>query len=139
MSSKELVPRIGVGVIILNSEGKVLLGKRKGSHGEGQWSFAGGHLEWKETLISCAKRESFEETGLLIDSLSSGPYTEDLYEDSDKHYVTFFLVGKVVGGFLENKEPHKCEGWNWFDWDQLPRPLFRPICLLLETGYRPLL
>ncbi|WP_134596929.1 NUDIX domain-containing protein, partial [Pseudomonas aeruginosa] len=37
-------PQVGVGVLILR-DGKVLLGRRKGSHGAGCWSAPGGHLE----------------------------------------------------------------------------------------------
>ena len=37
-------PRVGVGVILTNGRGQVLLGKRKGSHAP-HWSIAGGHLE----------------------------------------------------------------------------------------------
>jgi len=32
-------PKIGVGVMIINKEGKILLGKRKNAHGDGTWSF----------------------------------------------------------------------------------------------------
>lgn len=39
-----LYPRVGVGVILTNAQGQVLLGKRKGSHAP-YWSIPGGHLE----------------------------------------------------------------------------------------------
>ena len=38
-------PRVGVGVMIQNKKGEVLLGLRQGSHGAGEWSFPGGHNE----------------------------------------------------------------------------------------------
>ena len=38
-------PKVGIGVMIQNADGLVLLGLRKGSHGSGEWSFPGGHLE----------------------------------------------------------------------------------------------
>jgi 8-oxo-dGTP diphosphatase len=49
-------PRVGVGVIVVKN-GLVLIGKRKGSHGEGQWAWPGGHLEYMESFLDCAKRE----------------------------------------------------------------------------------
>ena len=61
-------PKVGVGVIIIK-DGKVLLGKRKNAHGEGSWSFPGGHLEFNEELFDCAKREVLEETGIKIKNL----------------------------------------------------------------------
>ncbi len=49
-------PQVGVGVLILR-DGKVLLGRRKGSHGAGCWSAPGGHLDsarrWR--TAPCAK------------------------------------------------------------------------------------
>ena len=53
-------PSVGVAVIVVNN-GKVLLGKRKGSHGSGSWAFPGGHLEMNESIEACARREVFEE------------------------------------------------------------------------------
>ena len=41
--------KVGIGVIVLK-DGKVLLGKRKNAHGEGSWSFGGGHLEFSVTV-----------------------------------------------------------------------------------------
>ncbi len=123
-------PKVGVGVAVI-SEGKVLLGKRKGSHGEGCWSFAGGHLEFGETVEECAKREVWEETGLLATSILLGPWTNNVIEGT-KHYVTLFVFVDRFTGELELKEPHKCEGWHWFEWGQLPTPLFPPVAHLIE-------
>ncbi len=44
---------IGVGVIIKN-DGKILLGKRIGSHGAGTWGLPGGHLEPGEEVEVCS-------------------------------------------------------------------------------------
>jgi 8-oxo-dGTP diphosphatase len=52
-------PAVGVAAIVTKN-GKVLLGKRKGAHGEGSWAFPGGHLEFNESIEDCAKREVFE-------------------------------------------------------------------------------
>ena len=129
-NSKPERPKVGVGVMVV-SEGKVLLGKRKGSHGAGCWSLAGGHLEFGETVEECAKRELWEETGLNATSFVLGPWTNDVI-DGTKHYVTLFVFVDQFTGELALKEPHKCEGWEWFDWKQLPMPLFPPVVQLIE-------
>jgi len=49
-------PLIGVAVIVIK-ENRVLLGKRKNSHGSGTWAFPGGHLEFNESIEDCARRE----------------------------------------------------------------------------------
>jgi len=61
-------PAVGVAVIVMKN-GKLLLGKRLNSQGSGTWAFPGGHLELKESIENCAKREVFEETGLFIKNL----------------------------------------------------------------------
>lgn len=122
-------PKVGVGVAILSKD-KVLLGKRKGSHGAGCWSFAGGHLEFGETVEECAKREVLEETGLIANSVILGPWTNDLIE-GNKHYVTLYAFVNQFVGELELKEPHKCQVWQWFSWRQLPTPLFPPLVNLI--------
>lgn len=127
-------PVIGVGVIIMKT-GKILLGKRKGSHGAGAWQFPGGHLEFNESIQACAQREVWEETGLTIKNIKLGPFTNDIFEQEGKHYVTLFVISDYADGQLAIKEPQKCEVWAWFAWEDLPNPLFLPIQNLRQQGF----
>lgn len=126
----KLKPRVGVGIVVIN-DGKILLGKRKGAHGSGEWSFAGGHLEFGETVEECALRELAEETGLKALSVHMGPWVNDIIEEN-KHYVTLFVFIDQFEGDLQLLEPDKCEGWEWFDINSFPSPLFTPIRSLIK-------
>jgi dCTP diphosphatase len=54
-------PRIGVGVLVADAINRtLLLGKRSGSHGEGEWAPPGGHLEFGESVEQCAVRELYD-------------------------------------------------------------------------------
>ncbi|KAF9774947.1 hypothetical protein IL306_006988, partial [Fusarium sp. DS 682] len=66
MSTEAPHPRVGVAALIYNHDGKFLTGKRIGSHGAGTIQFPGGHLEYGESFLACAERETLEETGLKI-------------------------------------------------------------------------
>jgi len=126
-----LTPRIGVGVLIFH-DGKLLLGRRKGSHGADSWSAPGGHLEFGESIEQCAQREVQEETGLKLDSISIGPYTNDIFVEDKKHYVTLFAIAHQPVGEPRLREPEKCRGWQWFAVHALPSPLFVPLQNLLQ-------
>lgn len=129
-------PKIGVGVII-KKDGKVLTGKRKNAHGNGGWSFPGGHLEMWESVEDCAKREVLEETGLVIENLKKVAFTNDMFPEEEKHYITLFVTADYKSGEVELKEPEKCDGWKWVEWNNLPEPLFLPIINLLKEGFNP--
>jgi len=127
-------PLIGVGVCIIRDK-QVLLGKRLNAHAEGCWSFPGGHLEFGETIEECARREVLEETGIKIKNLSLGTFTNDIFSEEEKHYVTLLVIADYAVGNLEVREPDKCEEWRWFHWNNLPDPLFLPIRNLLKQGF----
>ena len=63
-------PRIGVGVFVVNPEGKFVLGKRKGSHGAGQYSTT-PFL----TIVISSNNEGKSLSHLLIIQ-AHGPYQE---------------------------------------------------------------
>lgn len=130
-------PRIGVAVVIRRG-GLVLLGKRRSAtHGDGVWQFPGGHLEWGESPSACAQREALEEAGMLVTIDGDGPWTNDLFEAEQRHYVTLFVIAHCDEREPTVCEPDKCERWEWFAWDALPEPLFLPIKNLQARGWRP--
>ena len=130
-------PKVGVGVVVIK-DGKVLLGKRKNAHGDGSWSFPGGHLEFNESWEECAIRETNEETGISIKDIRFGTVTNDIFQDENKHYITIIMIADFNNGSVEIMEPEKCEKWDWFHWDKLPTPLFIPIQNLQKEGFNPL-
>ena len=129
-------PKIGVGVIVINGD-KILFGKRINSHGDGTWSFPGGHLEFGESVEGCARREVMEETGLEIANLRPATFTNDIFENEGKHYVTLFVIADYTTGTAQIMEPDKCSVWEWFTWDNLPEPLFLPIENLRKQKFTP--
>ncbi len=128
-------PLIGVGVIVIKGN-RVLLGKRKNSHGAGAWAFPGGHLEFNETIEGCAEREVMEETGLRVKNVRRGPFTNDIFTEENKHYVTLFVMADHASGEPEAKEPDKCEKWVWSPWPPVMRPCFLPIENLIKQNFK---
>lgn len=61
-----LSPIAGVGAVISNDAGQVVLVRRGQPPRLGQWSIPGGKLEWGESLKDGLRREIGEETGLVV-------------------------------------------------------------------------
>jgi 8-oxo-dGTP diphosphatase len=126
-------PKVGVGVMILK-DGKVLLARRKGSHGEGEYSFPGGHLEYMESFEDCAKREVREECGVEIQNIRF-LYLTNVKKYKPKHYVHIGLIADWKSGEPKTLEPEKAGEWKWCELNDLPEPLFE-FCRLSFDAYR---
>ncbi len=131
--SELMRPKVGVGVIVVR-DGRVLLGRRKGAHGDGYWAFPGGHLEFGESIEECAKREVLEESGISIRNIRKVTYTNDIFPEEGKHYVTCYVRADYDSGDVRTVEPDKCDGWEWFEWNAFPDPLFIPLRNLLREN-----
>src|SRR3989344_8223566 len=104
--------RVGVGVMVLK-EGKVLVSRRKTSHGAGSFSFTGGHLEYMESFEECAKRETREECGIEIKNVKF-LFLSNLKRYAPKHYVHIQLITDWKSGEPRVLEPEKTEEWKWY-------------------------
>ena len=139
-SEKHTRPYVGVASVIMRG-GKVLMGLRTGKHCGGMYGFPGGHLELYESFEACAAREAEEEAGLIIAEPEIEEWTVEnvLFPNEDKHYVTIFTVTLWHPNMGEpvNKEPHKLKAWEWFYWNEMPRPIMPGIMQLHEKGKYP--
>jgi 8-oxo-dGTP diphosphatase len=120
-------PKVGVGLLLLKN-GKILLGKRKGAHGEGEYAGFGGHLEKLESFEEGILRELAEEGGrhIKINNLRFLCVT-NLRKYAPKHYIDIGMVAEWESGEPLIMEPDKIEKWEWFDMVNLPSPLFGVI------------
>ncbi len=134
-SVKYPIPAAGV---LIFKNGKVLLGKRLSKHGFGTWSPPGGKIELGEAIEDCAKRETLEEVGIKIENPKFVGITNNIFENEKKHTITIFFIATEFSGEPKVMEPEKIAEWSWFDWNNLPKPLFLPVELLLKQGYNPL-
>lgn len=118
-------PKVGLGIIIENSEGKVLICKRKGNHVP-KYSLPGGHLEIGETFEEGAIREIFEESNLKIKNPRVIAITNNLetYKEEGIHNISVILLVEKYSGKLKIMEPDKCAEWLWCDPKKLPEPHF---------------
>lgn len=129
--SDQNITKVGIGVMVLK-DGKVLLGKRKGSHGAGEYAWPGGHLEYMESFEECARREVIEETGMTIRNIRF-LRLRNIKEYAPKHYVDIQLVADWESGDPQVVEVDRVEGWDWYDLDNLPSPLFATLPTAIEA------
>jgi 8-oxo-dGTP diphosphatase len=121
--SGESRPIVGIGILIFNDKGQVLIHKRKSSHGEGEYAGLGGHLEYGESFEDCAKREVMEEAGIEIEDIRFLCLAHVIYPP--KHFIDIGLTAKIKSGQIPKiMEPDKSSEQGWFDIDDIPTPLF---------------
>lgn len=123
-------PLVGIGIMIFKDK-KILLGKRKGSHGEGEWASPGGHLELNESFMKCAKREILEESGIKIRNIKFQFLAN--VKKYNKHYVHIGLIADWKNGIPKVLEKDKVENWNWYSLKKLPKPLFEMTRLSIAS------
>ncbi|XP_030960722.1 geranyl diphosphate phosphohydrolase-like [Quercus lobata] len=140
MENNKRAVEVAVVVFLLRGK-KVLLGRRRSSVGHSTFSLPGGHLEFGESFEECASRELKEETGLDIKQMELLTVKNHLFleEPEPAHYVTIFMSAVLANPeqVPQNLEPHRCDGWDWYGWDNLPKPLFRPLEKMVQAGFNP--
>lgn len=112
----------GAGVIIINEKDEILLQKRADN---GCWAYPAGSMELGESFEECARREVFEESGLVCGKLThftnySGKSTNYKYPNGDEVYLASELfICRDYSGELKIQE-EEVVAQRFFDIDDLP-------------------
>ena len=114
------VPRVGVGVLLVDEHNRVLLTLRNRPPEAGFWSIVGGKLDFLETLEECAAREAREEVGVEVSIQSLLCVTDHCLPQENQHWVSPAYLAKVRSGQAINCEPEKAADVQWFPLDRLP-------------------
>ncbi|MBI2637699.1 MAG: 8-oxo-dGTP diphosphatase, partial [Candidatus Sungbacteria bacterium] len=102
---------------IPHTEIRVLLGMKKRGFGEGRWNGFGGKIEPGETIEAAAKRELFEEAGLLAQILKKRAIFEFEFDGNPEVLeIHVFSVPSFEGEATETEEMRP----QWFLKNELP-------------------
>ena len=133
MNNKKLPLRIGVGVIVLNNENKVFVGKRKDNPVD-KWQMPQGGINKNEDYLSAMKRELEEETSIrnieVLKELDKnfeyelpkellGIIWKGKFRGQKQRWFIVKFTGEDKEINLNTKHPEFIE-WRWINFEELP-------------------
>ena len=127
--------QVGASVIVEDEKGRILLQLRSDNN---CWGYAGGSVELDEEVEEAAKRELFEETGLIANKLSlfgvfSGKDTHYIYPNGDEvSNIDIVYICKDYSGELRWQKG-EVNDLVFFEKDNIPDNLFKPIEKVLRA------
>ena len=132
-NNKQLPLRTGVGIILLNHENKIFVGKRI-DNPKNFWQMPQGGVNKNENFLQAAKRELEEETGIksveLVKELNEwleydlpenllGKVLEGKYRGQKQKWFIMKFVGKDNEINVKTKNPEFLD-WKWIGISELP-------------------
>ena len=132
-NNKELPLRIGVGIVLLNHENKVFVGKRI-DNPKNYWQMPQGGVDNNENFLQAAIRELEEETGVktvkLIKEMNEwliydlpenllGKIWQGKYRGQKQKWFIFKFLGESEEININTKNPEFLD-WKWINSSELP-------------------
>ena len=134
MIKKALPLRIGVGVIVLNHQNKIFVGKRIDNPVD-KWQMPQGGVDKNESFLNAMKRELKEETSIknieIIKELDGwfqyelpknllGIIWKGRFRGQKQKWFVVRFTGKENEINLKTKHPEFIE-WKWIEMEKLPK------------------
>jgi len=109
---------VGVGAVIVDKQGRILLGLRSGMvrNDVGKWDCPGGGGTPQEPLVKAIVRECQEEVDIMVHVGLRLPYIEQFTDN--QHWISCAFLCEISSGIPKIMEPHKCVQLEWFTLDQ---------------------
>ena len=126
--------QVGASVIVIDELGRILLQLRSDNN---TWGYAGGSVEIDEKVEDTARRELYEETGLIAKQLSllgvfSGKELHNIYPNGDEvSNIDIVFICKNYEGNLKC-QAGEVENLKFFDISDLPDDIFKPNIPAIE-------
>lgn len=121
---------VGVGAVVFDDEGRILLIERGREPQKGLWAVPGGKVEYGEEMREAVRREVAEETGLEID-VGDVVWVGEIIED-EFHLVLIDFEATVIGGQLQPADDADDVRWVSLD-DVSELPLTPTMYDLVDT------
>ena len=127
--NKQLPLRTGVGIILLNNENKVFVGKRIDNQKGNHWQMPQGGIDENENFLEAAKRELEEETSIksvkIIKELNNwltydlpenllGKIWKGRYRGQKQKWFIMRFLGENKEINIKTKHPEFLE-WKWIN------------------------
>lgn len=121
---------VGVGVVLVDNQGRLLLTKRSGTvqGARNQWEFPGGHVEHGETFEQAAIREVREELNVEITPLERVEIYEN-FSNEGHHYIACLLLARIASGEPQIMEPEKCTAMGFYTIEEAEKMELTHYCV----------
>ena len=111
-------PAPAICALVLDDEGRILLGRRAHEPSAGKWDILGGFMDEFEQPLDTLRRELREETGLEVEPRRFVGAVSDRYGETGNATLNLCWTARVVSG--EPKPADDVAELRWFAAGELP-------------------
>jgi ADP-ribose pyrophosphatase YjhB (NUDIX family) len=128
-------PAVGVAALIVHQH-QVLIGRRIKAPMQGSWQLPGGWLRCGSTPQQALQAQIVGFTGMRVGQARFAAITDNHFDDELHTISLYYQLPCLNPNELDLSQNKACDEWCWAEWGNLPEPLFLPLYVLKQSGFR---